>query len=207
MQSFAGSSKWLAAVLSPEILITSLSPGAEQFTGFSAQELLGQPITQILADSTAFEMPRILSAVEEWGHWEGGIVHRARGGKLLEASGILSSLAGNGDDAPGYLLVSSLNRSLALDECERSAVAQIGANLRGFAHDLNNPLAVIMGFAQLLILNADCQGEIRSDIEKVYSELKRVTQVVERLHRYALSLHTKPQQDQTSRAVGEPETG
>jgi PAS domain S-box-containing protein len=200
MQIPAGSSAWLAATLSPEALITSLSPGAEQFTGYSARQLVGQPITQILADSSAFEMPRILNSAEELGHWEGEIVHRARGGELFEARGILSLLAGNGDHRAGYLLISSLNKSLVLDECEMSAVAQVAAKLRGFAHELNNPLAVLMGFTQLLIYDPNCQGKIRNDIEKLYSELKRVIQVVERLHGYAISLIEKPQPDQTSSA-------
>ncbi len=188
MQSFA----WLAAVLSPDALIASLSPGAEQFTGYSAQELVGRPITQILDDSSTFEVPRILATAKEWGHWEGEIFHKVRGGKVLEARGAVSPLAGNGNRAAGYLLMSHLSRSLVPDEREKLAVAEIAANLRSFAHDLNNPLAVLMGFTQLLVLNGDCQGKIRSDIEKLYSELKRVIQVVEKLHGYAFSLCEKP---------------
>jgi PAS domain S-box-containing protein len=201
MQSFAFSSKWLAAILSPESLIASLSSGAEQFTGYSAQELVGRPITQILADASAFEVPRILDAARNWGYWQGQIVHRTRGGKLLEASGIVSLLAGDESQAAGYLLVSNLNKSLTSDECENAAVTEVAANLRTFAHELNNPLAVMMGFTQLLVLNASCQGKIRDDIEKLYSELKRVIQVVERLHEYALSLYEKPNTDQTSSAL------
>ncbi len=197
MQSVACSSKWLAATLSSETIITSLSSGAEQFTGYSAQELVGRPVTQILADPSAFEVFRMLETAKEWGYWQGEIVHRARGGKILEARGTVSLLAGNGNHAAGYLLISNLNTSLVRDEGDSSAVAEVAVNLRAFAHDLNNPLAVMMGLAQLLILNANCQGKIRGDVEKLYSELKRIIQVVERLHAYALSLYGKPQAAQT----------
>jgi signal transduction histidine kinase len=88
-----------------------------------------------------------------------------------------------------------------LDEGDKSAVAQVVANLRSFAHDLNNSLAVLMGFAQLLILDANCQGNIRNDVEKLYSELKRVIQVVEKFHAYALSLYGLPKRDQVSGAT------
>ncbi len=196
MQPFVCSSRWLAATLSPEAVIASLSSGAEQFTGYSAQELVGRPITQILADNTAFEMPRILDVAREWGYWEGEIAHRTRGGKLLEARAALSTLSGKGNRSTGFLLVSNLDKSLIPNECENPAVTEIAANLRAFAHDLNNPLAVIMGFSQLLMLNASCQGKIRTDIEKLYSELRRVIQVVERLHGYAISLYEKPQLEQ-----------
>jgi nitrogen-specific signal transduction histidine kinase len=179
-------------------MITSLSSCAEQFTGYSAQELVGRPITQILADRSVFEVPRILSVAKEWGYWDGEIVHRARGGKHLDARGTVSLLAGNGNISAGYLLISNLDRSLVLDGCDNAAVVEIAGTLRTFAHDLNNPLAVMMGLNQLLILNANCQGKIRNDVEKIYSELKRVIQVVERLHGYARSLYEKTRLEQDS---------
>ncbi len=197
MQSLVCNSKWLAATLSSEGLIRSLSSEAEQFTGYSAQELVGRPITQILSDSSALELPRMMNVANEWGHWEGELVHKVRGGKCLDGRGMLSLLAGAGNCSTGYLLVSNLNPSSALDNCEDSGLAEVARNLRRFAHDLNNPLAVIMGFTQLLILNANCQGEIKNDIEKLYSELRRVIQVVERLHKYAISLNERSQQNES----------
>jgi two-component system, LuxR family, sensor kinase FixL len=201
MQSVACSSNWLVATLSPEALIISLSANAEQFTGYSAQELVGRPITQILADRTAFEVPRILDAAKEWGYWQGEVVHTSRGGKHFDARGTISLLAGKRNYSAGYLLISSLNQSLVLEESENPAVAKVATTLRTFAHDLNNPLAVMMGFAQLLILNQNCQGNVRNDMEKLYSELKRVVQMVERLHEYALSLSEKPQVNQKANAA------
>ena len=195
MQSLACNSKWLAAILSSEGLIESLSAGAEQFTGYSSQDLVGRSVIQILSDSSALELSGMFEAANEWGHWEGEIVHKARGGKLLDGRGSLSLLAGSGNSSAGYLLVSNLHKSPVFDNCEDSGLAEVAGNLRTFAHDLNNPLAVMMGFTQLLILNTNCEGKIRSDIEKLYSELKRVIQVVERLHKYAFSLYERPQKN------------
>jgi PAS domain S-box-containing protein len=201
MLSVAYSFQWLAATLSSEALITSLSPNAEQFTGYSAQELVGQPITEILADHAAFEVPCILDAAKEWGHWQGEIVHRSRSGKHLNARCTLSLLAGKQNRSTGYLLISNLNQSPGLAGNNNSVAAEVATTLRTFTHDLNNPLAVMMGFAQLITLNQNCQGNIRKDIEKLYSELKRVIQVVEKLHEYAHSLSEKPQSGQPSSAA------
>jgi PAS domain S-box-containing protein len=192
MQSVTCSSTWLAATLSSDARILSLSPSVEQYTGYAAQELMGQPITKILANPSAFEVPRFLDAAKEWGHWQGDIFHRSRNGKPLDARGTITLLAGKQDLSAGYLLISNLNQSQILNEGESSAVAEVAVKLRAFAHDLNNPLAVTMGFAQLLTLNQNCPGDIRKDIEKLYSELSRVVHVVERLHEYAISLCEKP---------------
>jgi signal transduction histidine kinase len=170
MQALVCSSRWLAAALSADALIVSLSASAEQFTGYSAQELVGRPITQILADHSAFEMPQILNA----------------------ARGAVTSLAGNGNLPAGFLLVSNLKRTPSMDACDSAIVADIAASLREFVHDLNNPLAVVMGFAQLLELDSNCNGKVQADIEKISEELKNIVRIVERLHGYAISLADKP---------------
>jgi PAS domain S-box-containing protein len=191
MRPFSCSTQWLAITLSTNALITSLSPGAEQLIGYSAQELVGKSIVHILEDNFAFEVPQILKTTTEWGFWEGDIVHRMRGGRRLDARGMVSSLAGKEHGSDGYILLSSLNQSLVLNDGETSAVTEIADMLRRYAHDLNNPLAVIMGFTQLLALNEDCHGQMRQDLDKLYSELKRVIQIVDRLHGYAHSLYRK----------------
>ena len=44
------------------------------------------------------------------------------------------------------------------------------------------------GFAQLVLLNEDCVGEIRADMEKLFSELDRVVEALDDLRSYAASL-------------------
>ncbi len=46
----------------------------------------------------------------------------------------------------------------------------------------------MMGFTQLVMLDGRCEGRMRADLEKAYSEMKRAAAVVERLHACALSL-------------------
>jgi PAS domain S-box-containing protein len=191
MRQFACSTRWLAVTLSSNARITSLSSGAEQLTGYSAEELTGKSVIHILEDNSAFDVPQILKTATEWGSWEGNIIHKMRGGRRLDARCIVSSLAGKRNESDGYILLSSLNHSLVLNDNENTAVTGIADTLRMYAHDLNNPLAVIMGFAQLLTVNENCQGQMRQDLDKLYSELKRVIQIVERLQGYAHSLYSK----------------
>jgi nitrogen-specific signal transduction histidine kinase len=189
MRPFVCSTQWLAVTLSSEAKITSLSSGAEQLTGYSAQELVGKSIAHILEDNSAFEVPKILKAAAEWGHWEGTIRHKMRGSMSLDAHCLVTSLAGTGNKPVGYILQSSLNKSESWNDSEISAVTEIADSLRSYVHNMNNPLAVIMGFTQLLMINENCQGQMRQDMEKLFSELKHVIQIVERLQRYAYSLY------------------
>jgi signal transduction histidine kinase len=71
---------------------------------------------------------------------------------------------------------------------EGTSPEEVGKRLRAVVHELNNPLAVMMGFTQLMMMDGQCEGKLRADLEKVCSELKRLAAVVEKLHAYALSL-------------------
>ncbi len=189
MQLFPCLAETLVINLSTEARITSTSAGFMQFTGYSPEELAGVPVTQILSDDSVFEVPHMLGSARESGCWEGSFVFRCRDGKVFETHGALIRVAGNGDGSQGYLLIANPESS---DSEQAGVLSLVATAVRKFAHDLNNPLAVMMGFTQLLLINRDCQGKMRKDVERLYSEQKRVMDVVEKLHYYALSLCERP---------------
>ena len=202
MWSLGESARWLAVTFSYDGLISSLSPNAEQMIGYCARDIVGKPITQILADRSVFEVARMMESAKDRGSWEGKIVHLNRSGISFEASGNLSTLAGRENPRAGFLLVSTLAGQHDPDGYEQVALREVASKLRTIAHEMNNPLAVMMGFTQLIMLNAQCSGKVRADMEKLFSELKRVIHVVERLHGYALSLQESERQEVYLKSAG-----
>lgn len=188
MESLKDSSGWFAVTFSSETLVTSLSPGIKPFEGCSNEEMIGRPVTQFLDDRTVFKMPHILNAAKEEGRWHGEIIYRDCLGKAIKAHGTVMMLSDNESRLSGYLMVSKLTGTRNSGAARGSTHANVGLHLRALVHDLNNPLAIVMGSTQLLALNTACPGKIRSDIEKIYSELEKVVHVVEKLHGYAFSL-------------------
>lgn len=188
MRPLADSDRLMAVTFSADGLISSLSSSAEQITGYSAHELVGHSITQIVGDKSVFEVPSMLNSAREWGAWDGEIVHRDRSGRCLNAWATITPLTGRRDIHTGFLLVSSFHESRGVGFEGEKPLQEVAARLRTVSHELNNPLAVMMGFAQLIMLSPHCGGRIRGDMEKLYVELKRVIQVVEKLHGYARSL-------------------
>jgi signal transduction histidine kinase len=59
-------------------------------------------------------------------------------------------------------------------------LASVGELASGIAHELNNPLTSVIGFAQLL-LGKDLPDDVREDIKVIYSEARRATEVTKNL--------------------------
>jgi signal transduction histidine kinase len=64
-------------------------------------------------------------------------------------------------------------------------LASIGELASGVAHELNNPLTTVMGYAQLLVESKDVPENIKSDLDKVYQESQRAAKIVQNLLSFA----------------------
>jgi len=57
-------------------------------------------------------------------------------------------------------------------------LVSLGEMAAGLAHEINNPLTAVMGFAYLLQQNPATSPEIREDVESIYQESKRAADVI-----------------------------
>jgi PAS domain S-box-containing protein len=86
-------------------------------------------------------------------------------------------------------------RGIARDVTERkkhekqllvtSKLASIGELASGVAHELNNPLTSVIGYAQLLSSNRDVPGDVKSDLDKICRESQRAAKIVQNLLSFA----------------------
>ncbi|MFC2050933.1 PAS domain S-box protein [Chloroflexota bacterium] len=66
-----------------------------------------------------------------------------------------------------------------------SKLASIGELASGVAHELNNPLTSVIGYAQLLADSKDVPPEVKSDLNRIYQESQRATKIVQNLLSFA----------------------
>ena len=83
------------------------------------------------------------------------------------------------EERQGYLM--EARKMLALNEA-----------IAGIAHEINNPMAAVMGFAQLA-LRRDLSDSVRSDLEKILQQAQRTANLVSELQ--SLGTHLRPEME------------
>ncbi len=64
-------------------------------------------------------------------------------------------------------------------------LAAVGELAAGVAHELNNPLTAVRGYAQFLAARNDIDESIKNDIETIYEEAQRATRITSNLLSFA----------------------
>jgi PAS domain S-box-containing protein len=180
--------------------ITSWNKGAERLFGYSAAEMLGQPISVLAPPDRAGEMPAILERIkrgERVEHFES--IRRGKDGRLVNVSLTVSPIL----DASGKIMGASkiardiTERTLAEQAIAQQAnqLARSNASLQQFtyaaSHDLQEPLRTVVTFTQLLSdrYGEKLDGEANEFMSFVISAATRMRLLITDLLSYSRSVH------------------
>ncbi len=200
----------------------SINKRAEEITGYKVEDLVGRPFSELISPEdlpvimegwtgglkggTNIMPVRIEDA-------RGEVIHLEVNSSMIEEDGELKGLMAIARDVTletkreeefQQLHASVLEANRKLEDSmaklratqakliQTEKLSAMSGLISGIAHELNNPLTGIIGYAQLL-LETTQDPESRPDLEKIGREALRCKKIVQNL--LGFSRHHKPQQE------------
>ncbi len=173
-------------------VITSWNAGAAQMYGYSADEIVGRPLSLLVPPDRTGDIAVILERVAHGSrveHYE--TLRVCKDGTVLEVAMTVSPIR----DAAGTIIgastvardMSEHNRAEAerrelegrLHQSER--LESVGQLAGGIAHDFNNLLGVIMNYAAFVIEQTEDMPEVRADATEIQSAAERAARLTKQL--------------------------
>jgi PAS domain S-box-containing protein len=92
-----------------------------------------------------------------------------------------------------HFLIKDIGQRKMMEEqmAQADKLASIGELSSGIAHEINNPLGVILGYTQLLLRNEDGESARRSDLKTIEKHVKNCKTIVEDLLNFARTSETE----------------
>jgi two-component system cell cycle sensor histidine kinase/response regulator CckA len=179
------------AIISKTIdgIVLDWNTAAERMYGFSHTEMVGHSIYQLVPNELRSEEQSILRRVargEHVAHYE--TLRRRRDGNLISVALTLSPV-----HAPDGTIIaaSSIQRDISERKRAEEALRQaskmeaIGALAGGLAHDFNNQLYAVSGFAHFIGRDPSLSPSARADLLEIQKTTERMASLTRQLLAFA----------------------
>jgi len=177
--------------------ILNFNPAVYQILGYGGQEdrIVGASFAAFFDSHSDWEA--LIAAIASKGYVsnaEISLKHRHSRRIRTLVSGSLDQGLSTGEETIHFLVKDIEQRRMHEDQiAQADKLASIGQLSAGIAHEINNPLGIILGYTQLLIRNEDESSEKFQDLKTIEKHARNCKTIVEDLLNFSRT--SKPHQD------------
>lgn len=159
--------------------------GAEAIFGYTAEEMLGQSFHRLIPPEVDAEkeLERIRNEVYVKGHVRHYLARRiTKDGRRITIDLSRTLLRDqNGEPIGSTAIMRDVTEKMEIEQriYNTEKLASIGILAAGIAHEINNPLAIILGFTDLLLEKADPDSSEYEDLKIIEFNANHAKKVVE----------------------------
>lgn len=177
----------LVVIINTEGRITYTNPSAARLLGFSEAELMGRSFEQMVAEANSPEAVEQMREDICLGHWRGDFALRTRAGTTVWVRGSSGIMCDEDGSALSVIIVGSdvtRERQLQTQILASEKLAAVGQLASGIAHELNNIIGAMSGYAQLAKASGTQQA-LEKLADTVIESSARAAEIAENLLGFA----------------------
>ncbi|HEX6600112.1 MAG TPA: PAS domain S-box protein [Gemmatimonadaceae bacterium] len=167
---------------------TAVNRALERGVGRNREELLGAPFAGVVDARDLTAAQQLLRDTFAGQRCRGALRYHAADGAVRHGSLITSPVIEDGVivGVLGIMRDVTDDQRLAEQLLQQEKLAAVGQLVSGVAHELNNPLAGVLAYAQLLLASEAAQeAETRQAVETIHHEATRAAKIVSSLLTFA----------------------
>ncbi|PIE56841.1 MAG: hypothetical protein CSA34_02455 [Desulfobulbus propionicus] len=172
-------------ITDPDGNIVYVNPAFEEITGYDFSEVIGKnPNILNSGHSRALRFNHLWKEISSGRVWRGNFTNRKKDGTLFEEEATITPVRGHDGRLRHFVAVKrDITQQKQLEEQVRQSqkMQAIGTLAGGVAHDFNNILTAILGYAELSLIRAGEDTQLSANLQEIIVASERASKLIKQI--------------------------